>query len=109
MTRKADADSVTAMALFDTWLSELPLGPGTSESGVEKNGLPVDILPGPSDCVSHLLPQQPLHAAMFPKAVARAGGVHTGGLRSSTNPCISNIGSRKVLATSGQGITDILR
>uniref|UniRef100_A0A5K3FS18 DNA polymerase II subunit 2 n=1 Tax=Mesocestoides corti TaxID=53468 RepID=A0A5K3FS18_MESCO len=96
LARKSDADSVVAMAAFDAWLSELPLGQG---------GLCVEILPGPSDCVSQLLPQQPLHPILLPKAIARTGG----GVRSSTNPCLSQVGSRRILATSGQTVTDVYR
>ncbi|VDK30104.1 unnamed protein product [Dibothriocephalus latus] len=112
LTRKTDADSVTAMHLFDSWLASLPLGPGASDdptATVALNGLSVDILPGPSDCVSHLLPQQPLHAAMFPEAVRRAGSPGTGALRSTTNPVYTNVCGRNILATSGQAITDLLR
>lgn len=97
------------MAAFDTWLSQLPLGgqaTGDSEGG---SGLRVDILPGPSDCVSQLLPQQPLHPVLLPKAVAMAGGRSSGGLRSSTNPCLARVGGRRVLATSGQTVTDVYR
>nr|VZI44276.1 unnamed protein product [Spirometra erinaceieuropaei] len=110
LTRKTDADSVTAMHLFDSWLANLPLGPGASDTTPTViNGLSVDILPGPSDCVSHMLPQQPLHAAILPEAVRRAGGVGTGALRSTTNPVYTNICGRTILATSGQAIADLLR
>ncbi len=87
------------MSAFDTWLSELPLG-------VKGEGLQVEVLPGPSDCVSQLLPQQPIHPVLLPKAVARGGheGVH-----SSTNPCISHVGERRIVATAGQSVTDVFR
>uniref|UniRef100_A0A0X3PNF3 DNA polymerase delta small subunit n=1 Tax=Schistocephalus solidus TaxID=70667 RepID=A0A0X3PNF3_SCHSO len=110
LTRKTDADSVTAMHLFDSWLANLPLGPGAIDAtATVRNGLSVDILPGPSDCGSHMLPQQPLHAAIFPEAVRRAGGAGTGALRSTTNPVYTNICGRTILATSGQAIADLLR
>ncbi|GAA51907.1 serine/threonine-protein kinase VRK1 [Clonorchis sinensis] len=107
LTRNADAGSVTAMALLDSWLSTLPLGPGHLRSRTVANGLPVDLLPGPSDAASQLLPQQPIHPSAFPLAVARAGGASCGGLCGRTNPYACCLFGRKILATSGQAVNDL--
>ena len=97
LTRRGDVDSVTAMASLDSWLSELPLGDG---------GLKVELLPGLADCVSQLLPQQPFHAILFPRTLARFG---EGALTSSTNPCFAKVLSRRILATSGQTVSDVYK
>ncbi|VDM21825.1 unnamed protein product [Hydatigera taeniaeformis] len=100
-SRREDADSVMAMSMFDTWLSELPLG-----GGGEDGGFSVELLPGAADCVSQLLPQQPFHPLLFPRTTSRFGRGE-GGLVSSTNPCFSEVHSRRILATSGQNVTDV--
>ncbi|KAM7538783.1 hypothetical protein Aperf_G00000054554 [Anoplocephala perfoliata] len=98
LTRKADADSVLAMSALDAWLSALPIGDGFS----------VQLLPGASDCVSQLLPQQPFHSLLFPRTVARFGKGEEA-LISSTNPCFTEVYSRSILATSGQNVSDVYR
>ncbi|KAL5104591.1 DNA polymerase subunit delta-2 [Taenia crassiceps] len=95
-SRKEDADSVMSMSMLDAWLSELPLGDGFS----------VELLPGVADCVSQFLPQQPFHPLLFPRTISRFGRGE-GALVSSTNPCFSEVHSRRILATSGQNVTDV--
>ncbi|VDL64277.1 unnamed protein product [Hymenolepis diminuta] len=98
LTRKTDADSVLAMSALDTWLSELPLG----------NGFTVQLLPGVSDCVSQLLPQQPFHSLLFPKTISRFGKGEDA-LISASNPCITEVFSRLILSTSGQNVSDVYK
>ncbi|VDP70010.1 unnamed protein product [Echinostoma caproni] len=104
LTRNIEAESVTAMARLDQWLSTLPLGPG---NGATSNGLAVDLLPGPADPTSQLLPQQPIHAVAFPLGVARSGGFGSQALCGRTNPYSFTLEGRKILATAGQGINDL--
>ncbi|EUB57850.1 DNA polymerase delta subunit 2 [Echinococcus granulosus] len=101
LSRRADADSVMAMGMFDAWLSELPLGGGGGGGGFS-----VELLPGVADCVSQLLPQQPFHPLLFPRTTSRFGRGE-GALVSSTNPCYSEVHSRRILATSGQNVIDV--
>ncbi|KAL5965064.1 DNA polymerase subunit delta-2, partial [Taenia solium] len=100
-SRREDADSVMSMAMLDAWLSELPLG-----GGGEGGGFSVELLPGVADCVSQFLPQQPFHPLLFPRTTSRFGRGE-GALVSSTNPCFSELHSRRILATSGQNVTDV--
>merc|ERR1712142_1264010 len=62
-----------------------------------------DIMPGPNDPATMVLPQQPLHRVMFPQA----GLFPT--LQSVTNPYSMQVAGRNFLVVSGQTITDILR
>ncbi|THD21187.1 DNA polymerase delta small subunit [Fasciola hepatica] len=105
LTRNVEAESVTAMARLDEWLATLPLGPG---GGAENNGLSVDLIPGPTDPTSSLLPQQPIHSVAFPLSVARSGGFGRRALCGRTNPYSFTLEGRKILATAGQGPNDLL-
>merc|ERR1712058_196984 len=62
-----------------------------------------DIMPGPNDPATMVLPQQPLHRVMFPQA----GLFPT--LQSVTNPYSMQAAGRNFLVVSGQTITAILR
>ena len=62
-----------------------------------------DIMPGPNDPATMVLPQQPLHRVMFPQA----GLFPT--LQTVTNPYSMEVAGRNFLVVSGQTITDILR
>ncbi|CAH8435449.1 unnamed protein product [Schistosoma turkestanicum] len=109
LTRNADAETVTAMARFDQWLSTLPIGPGCKNNGTNSNGISIDLLPGPSDPSSVLMPQQPIHSAALPCAVSRSGGVGSGNLCGRTNPYSFTLRNRNILATSGQGVNELYR
>jgi DNA polymerase delta subunit 2 len=67
------------------------------------SSLPTDLMPGPSDPATCVLPQQPLHRLMFPQA----GRLPT--LQSVTNPYSLTTCGRRVIVTSGQAVADILR
>ncbi|CAB3365521.1 Hypothetical predicted protein [Cloeon dipterum] len=61
----------------------------------------VDIMPGEFDPCSHMLPQQPFHPCLFPKA-SLYNTMHL-----VTNPYKCEIGNRLILGTSGQPISDM--
>jgi len=63
----------------------------------------VDVMPGPSDPSSHLMPQQPFHPCMFPKSCMFS----TFNCTSNPHHAIYN-DNVEILATSGQNI-DIIR
>jgi len=63
----------------------------------------VDLMPGPQDPATCVLPQQPLHRLMFPQA----GRLPT--LQSVTNPYAFVMDGRKIIVTAGQTVADILR
>jgi len=67
------------------------------------SSLATDIMPGPSDPATCVLPQQPLHRLMF----TQAGRLPT--LQSVTNPYSLAMAGRTVIVTSGQAVADILR
>nr|CAH8823318.1 unnamed protein product [Trichobilharzia regenti] len=109
LTRNADAETVTAMARLDQWLASLPIGPGCNNGSAASNGIAIDLLPGPSDPTSLLMPQQPIHSAALPCAVSRSGGVGSGHLCGRTNPYSFLFEGRRILATSGQGVNELYR
>lgn len=65
------------------------------------NMMPIDLMPGPEDPSSYIMPQQPLHKALLPSATA--------GLASRTNPCALDIEGTQFLGVSGQNIADLER
>ncbi|KAI0470850.1 DNA polymerase alpha/epsilon subunit B-domain-containing protein [Xylariaceae sp. FL0804] len=94
--------------------------------------LPVTLLPGPQDPANASYPQQPVHAAMFPKsrgytaasanssaAVAKKGAgpgpkpeqqAQTGGwLDTVTNPWEGEVAGWRVLGTGGQNVDDVFK
>ncbi|KAH8887436.1 DNA polymerase delta small subunit [Thozetella sp. PMI_491] len=74
--------------------------------------MPVTLLPGHLDPSNASYPQQPIHAAMFPKAktyAALPGVASPGWLDCVTNPWEAEIEGWRVLGTSGQNIDDIFK
>nr|XP_029714507.1 DNA polymerase delta small subunit-like isoform X1 [Aedes albopictus] len=63
----------------------------------------VDLMPGEFDPSNHMLPQQPMHQCMFPKAVPFSS------FRGVPNPYAFEIAGRSILGTSGQNVHDIGR
>ncbi|GLG95569.1 DNA polymerase delta small subunit [Gryllus bimaculatus] len=61
----------------------------------------VDVMPGEHDPANHMLPQQPLHFCMFPKA----NTFET--LHCKTNPYECEVANCRVLGTSGQPVNDV--
>ncbi|PNS17774.1 DNA polymerase subunit delta-2 [Sphaceloma murrayae] len=83
--------------------------------------LPVTLLPGDSDPTQAALPQQPMHAALFPRARAympqpppvaankKTEPERVGWFHSVTNPWEGEVDGWRVLATGGQPIDDMCR
>lgn len=63
----------------------------------------VDLMPGEFDPANHMLPQQPMHQCMFPKAVTFTS------FRGVSNPYACEISGRYILGTSGQNVHDVAR
>ncbi|XP_063607268.1 DNA polymerase delta subunit 2-like [Penaeus indicus] len=64
---------------------------------------PVDLMPGEFDPANHVMPQQPLHRCMFPKAAVYSS------MQSVSNPYECIIGGRVFIGMSGQNVKDIGR
>lgn len=64
---------------------------------------PVDLMPGEHDPTNHLLPQQPLHPCVLPKARCYST------MHGVTNPYECEVGGRVLLGTSGQNVENIMR
>lgn len=64
---------------------------------------PVDLMPGELDPTNHLLPQQPLHPCVLPKA----RGCST--MQGVTNPYECEVGGRVLVGTSGQNVENVSR
>ena len=65
--------------------------------------LSVDLMPGPQDPTTAMLPQQPLHKV----TLRQAGRFPT--LATVTNPYTCSLAGRLIITVAGQTITDILR
>jgi len=91
LTANTAAASISAVRQLDDILVQLA------------GSINVDLMPGPNDPATMVMPQQPLHKVMFPQA----GLMPT--LQTVTNPYSMQIGGREFLIVSGQTITDILR
>ncbi|TVY93109.1 DNA polymerase subunit delta [Lachnellula willkommii] len=78
--------------------------------------LPVTLIPGYTDPANVSLPQQPIHAAMFPQARAYGGmppvageEKQAGWFDTVTNPWDGEIEGWKVLGTGGQNVDDVFK
>lgn len=89
----SEAQDALAQAVreADLWLAELA------------STVRVDLVPGEGDPVSSALPQQPLHACLFPTA-SRLGTLHRG-----TNPHSFALDGLSVVGHSGQPVRDAMR
>jgi len=91
LTASSAAGSLGAMRQLDDLLVQLC------------SSLAVDVMPGPNDPATCVLPQQPLHKVMFPSACLYPT------LQSVSNPYQFTSAGRCFIVTSGQTISDILR
>jgi DNA polymerase delta subunit 2 len=77
--------------------------------------IPVTLLPGSSDPANASLPQQPVHAAMFPQARAYAAGrsgegeKKVGWFDAVTNPWEGEVEGWRMLAAGGQNVDDMFK
>lgn len=87
--KKERSYTVETLTMIDDYLSKL----GKS--------LPVDVMPGPYDVTSYLMPQQPVHPLLLPKCASVKG------IKCTTNPYSATFGSIQVLGTSGRLIQSV--
>lgn len=89
--------------LLDTFMSEL------------LPTIPVTLLPGTNDPANASYPQQPIHAAMFPKSRTYSGlpqageDAEPGWLDMVTNPWEGEVEGWRMLGTGGQNLDDICK
>ena len=67
------------------------------------SGIDVDLMPGENDPANQIMPQQPLHCCLFPKA----GKFKT--LKMVPNPYMFEVCGVTFLGTSGQNIEDVMK
>jgi len=97
-----DSSSYNAIPyqLFDDFLADL------------LPAMPVTVLPGASDPANASYPQQPIHAAMFPKSrsyTTLPGAAESGWLDPVTNPWEGEVEGWRVLGTGGQNLNDMFK
>ncbi|KAK0752039.1 DNA polymerase alpha/epsilon subunit B-domain-containing protein [Schizothecium vesticola] len=97
-----DSSSYNALPsqLFDDFLSEL------------LPSMPITLLPGASDPANSSYPQQPIHAAMFPRAKTYTSipdAAEPGWLDNVTNPWEGEVEGWRFLGTGGQNIDDMAK
>ncbi|KAI9865921.1 MAG: hypothetical protein M1813_001888 [Trichoglossum hirsutum] len=77
--------------------------------------IPITLIPGATDPANVSLPQQPIHAAMFPQSRAYAAppGQAQAGMpdwfHSATNPWEGDVDGWRMLGTGGQPVDDIFK
>lgn len=74
--------------------------------------IPITLVPGESDPTQTALPQQPIHAALFPHSrtyMATPDSQEPGWFDSVTNPWEGDIDGWRILATGGQPVDDMFK
>uniref|UniRef100_A0A1I8PZ14 DNA polymerase delta subunit 2 n=1 Tax=Stomoxys calcitrans TaxID=35570 RepID=A0A1I8PZ14_STOCA len=84
-------DVVDAMQSLDEWFAAW------------SSTLAIDVMPGPYDPANYMLPQQPFHSCMFPRAAKHER------FQSVTNPYSCSVDDVLILGTSGQNVRDLQR
>ncbi|CEM35714.1 unnamed protein product [Vitrella brassicaformis CCMP3155] len=88
---KTEGFDVKVVEQADGWLGEVSAT------------LPVDVMPGATDPCNATLPQQPIHAALFPHSRRQADT-----FQSVTNPYDCRVGGVRIIGTSGQPVRDLM-
>ncbi|KAL2880961.1 DNA polymerase delta small subunit Cdc1 [Colletotrichum sp. CLE4] len=86
--------------LFDDFLADL------------LPSLPVTLMPGTQDPANASYPQQPIHAAMFPRSrpyCAAPDAKEAGWFDTTTNPWEGEVDGWRVLGTGGQNVDDVFK
>jgi DNA polymerase delta subunit 2 len=92
LSRKpASSDTIEAVKVLDKFLLQL------------SQVIDVDLMPGENDPSNHILPQKAMHYCMFPQASQYKS------LNQVSNPYYFTIGGLRVLGTSGQPVSDVLK
>lgn len=91
LTSGQEASSVNAVNVLDGILQEF------------SSGIDVDLMPGENDPANQIMPQQPLHCCLFPKA----GKFKT--LKMVPNPYMFEVCGVTFLGTSGQNLEDVMK
>lgn len=91
LSKKTEAGTKDAVAALDDFLLQLA-------AGVE-----LDLMPGEFDPSSFALPQQPMHHCMLPRAAPLAT------MHCVTNPYDFSVDGIRVLGSSGQLVSDVVR
>merc|ERR1712156_987971 len=91
LTSGQEALSVNAVNVFDGILQEF------------SSGIDVDLMPGENDPANQIMPQQPLHCCLFPKARKFKT------LKTVPNPYMFEACGVTILGTSGQNLEDIMK
>lgn len=84
-------DVVDAMHALDEWFASW------------SSSVALDVMPGPYDPANFMMPQQPFHSCMFPRAARNEN------FQSVSNPYICSVDDALIMGTSGQNINDLLR
>lgn len=92
LIRNEECPNVECAAHMDKFLSKI--------SGL----LEVDVMPGLGDPSTHLIPQQPIHRAVFPRS-----SQHGRMLNLVTNPYHFNLDGIHIMGTSGENLSDLRR
>ncbi|OLN86916.1 DNA polymerase delta small subunit [Colletotrichum chlorophyti] len=86
--------------LFDEFLADL------------LPSMPVTLMPGAEDPANASYPQQPIHAAMFPRSRVYCAGPDSkdpGWFHATTNPWEGEVDGWRVLGTGGQNVDDVFK
>lgn len=84
-------DVVDAMHALDEWFAAW------------SSFINLDVMPGAYDPANFMMPQQPFHSCMFPKAAKHEN------FQSVSNPYVCSVDDALVMGTAGQNVNDMLR
>ncbi|XP_073844260.1 DNA polymerase delta subunit 2 [Musca autumnalis] len=90
-SRPNEAKDVDAMHALDEWFAAW------------SSSINLDVMPGAYDPANFMMPQQPFHSCMFPKAAKHES------FQSVSNPYICSVDDALIMGTAGQNVNDMLR